>query len=541
MLTGVPELLFWLKETKPPITPIGINQNPGLSSPLPTSKTKTKSIPMAIKRGQINLNIGLTISTKGKKETLMLGTPGRARTADLRVRSATLYPTELRVHKLLYQFNTLALQYVPMVQIRNIGEAEQVLAGYIPQVRELLGKDLTLIRIKPLLAKLGNPESKLKIIHVAGTSGKTSTSYYIASLLKTAGKKVGLTVSPHLDSVTERVQINLEPLPEGVFCQALGEFMDLVQDVDPQPTYFELMIVFVYWYFAKVGVDYAVIETGLGGTFDATNVAGNNDKVCVITDIGLDHTHVLGNTLPEIAGQKAGIIYPKNHVFMYEQSPAVMEVFQSKVKDEQAILNMLSNFDELSRGVKAPAFRALPEYQQRNWLLAEKVYKYLAERDSLPALNDDKLETSMDVQVPGRMDVQQVGGKTIVMDGAHNEQKMTAFVSSFKKLYPNQKAAILLSLKEGKEYEAVLPLLKPICTSLILTTFLTTQDLPATSIHPGVLEKAAHARGFEDVTVEPSHKAAYQQLLAKQDSLVIITGSFYLLSTLRPFILKRND
>ncbi|MFA6088202.1 folylpolyglutamate synthase/dihydrofolate synthase family protein [Mucilaginibacter sp.] len=424
-----------------------------------------------------------------------------------------------------------------MRQIRNITEAEQALAEYMPQVKELLGKDITLVRMEPLLASLGNPQSKLKIIHVAGTSGKTSTSYYVASLLKVAGQKVGLTVSPHLDSVTERVQINLEPLAEDVFCQSLGEFLELIKNVDPRPTYFELVIAFVYWYFAKVQVDYAVIETGLGGTFDATNVAKNSNKVCVITDIGIDHTHVLGNSLPEIAGQKAGIIQAQNQVFMHDQSPAVMEVFHAKSNNEKAILNVLSIAKEQDR----EAFIALPDYQKRNWSLANQVYGYLAQRDSLPALTEDQLIESMRVKVPGRMEVKKLGKKTIVMDGAHNEQKMTAFVSSFKKLYPNQKAAILLSLKEGKEYEAVLPIIKPICSSLIITTFLTAQDLPAVSIHPDILAAAAQKYGFNNVSVDAYYKTAYQQLLATDEPLAIITGSFYLLSTLRPIILSNDD
>lgn len=424
-----------------------------------------------------------------------------------------------------------------MTRIWNIAEAEKVLAGYIPQVKELLGKDLTLVRMKPLLEVLGNPQDKLKIIHVAGTSGKTSTTYYIASLLKTAGQTVGHTVSPHIDSVTERVQINLEPLPEKEFCQVLGEFIDLIEEVDPQPTYFELIIAFVYWYFAKIRVDYAVIETGLGGSFDATNVAGNSNKVCVITDIGLDHTHVLGKTLPLVAGQKAGIIHPGNHVFTYEQSPAVMDVFRARALDQHAILNVLSIYPEEG----SAAFYKLPDYQQHNWRLAKQAYDYLLQRDSLPSLTEAQLTASMEVQVPGRMDVRTVKGKTIVMDGAHNEQKMTAFVNSFKKLYPGQKAAILFSLKEGKEYQTVLPLLEPICNSLIVTTFSAIQDLPAKALDPKILATAAREYGITDVTVEPDQRRAYEKLLKKDEPIVIITGSFYLLSVLRPFILSNND
>lgn len=415
-----------------------------------------------------------------------------------------------------------------------------MLAAYVPQVRELLGKDLTLARMEPLLARLGNPERGLKIIHVAGTSGKTSTAYYIASLLKVAGKRVGLTVSPHLDSVRERVQIDLEPLPEAVFCQALGEFLDLIAEVEPKPTYFELLIAFVYWYFAKIGVDYAVIETGLGGSFDATNVAGNSSKICVITDIGLDHTHVLGDTLTEIAGQKAGIIHNGNQVFMHQQSPAVMGVFEKVTKERNAILNVLSDFENLSRGLFVPEFAKLPQYQQRNWLLAKASYDYIAEQNSLPSLNTVQLAQGMAIQVPGRMEVRALAGKTIVMDGAHNEQKMEAFVNSFKALYPGKKANVLLALKEGKEYKTVLPLIRPICNRLIVTSFKTAQDLPIISINPKVLAAAAKKLGFGIVQTEPDYVKAFQLLLESPKNITIITGSFYLLSSLRPYILKNT-
>ena len=425
-----------------------------------------------------------------------------------------------------------------MIRINNLDEANQALAAYIPQARELLGKDLSLERMQPMLDRLDRPENKLKIIHVAGTSGKTSTTYYIASLLVAAGKKVGHTVSPHVDSVTERVQVDLKPLGEDVFCRELGEFLDLIEGIEPRPTYFELLIAFVYWYFAKIGVDYAVIETGLGGSFDSTNVAGKSDKICVVTDIGLDHIRVLGNTLTEIAGQKAGIIHSDNQVFMYKQSPAVMEVFRTRTKEANGILNMLSNFDDLSRGVKIPEFTKLPEYQKRNFLLAFEVCNYISVRDSLPSFSDGQLAKSMEVQIPGRMDRRIVGGKTIVMDGAHNEQKMTAFMNSFQKLYPNQKAAVLLSLKEGKEYQAVLPLLKPICSQLIVTTFKVAQDLPAVSMDPYKLAQEAKNIGFSEVLVNPDYRNGYEHLLAAPGDLAIITGSFYLLSCIRPSIIN---
>lgn len=428
-----------------------------------------------------------------------------------------------------------------MMQIKNINDANRLLANYVPQVRELLGTDITLERMWPLMEVLGSPQNKLKVVHISGTSGKTSTAYYIANLLHQSGQRVGLTVSPHIDSVTERIQINGEPINEAEFCANLAEFIEIIKTVKLKPTYFELLMAFAYWYFAKVGVDYAVIETGLGGLHDASNVASREDKVCVVTDIGFDHMHVLGNTLAEIAEQKAGIIHNGNQVFMYQQSGEINNVFITTARFKKAILNTLSNRTKASRGEELTEFETLPAYQQRNWQLAYNAFSHITERDNLPAISDADLILSMQTEIPGRMETRQVLGKTLIMDGAHNEQKMQSFVSSLKQLFPNKKAAIVLALKEGKEFEKVLPQLLPICSRLIITTFNILQDLPSKSINPLIISEAAKLNGFKDVTVVNDPKEAYAQLVNSPEDLLIITGSFYLLSCIRPSIITNSD
>lgn len=420
--------------------------------------------------------------------------------------------------------------------LKNIQEAEAALAKYIPMVKEMTGRDITLDRIRVLLAAVGNPHTRLRVIHVAGTSGKTSTAYYIASLLGASGKKIGLTVSPHIDTITERVQVNSMPLAEAEFCGALGELLDLIEAVAPEPSYFELLIAFAYWYFDKTGVDYAVVETGMGGLHDGTNIAARADKVCVITDIGLDHTHILGTTVEEISAQKAGIIYPGNKAFMYGQAPAVNEVFIDYAQRQGAELWLLDQ-SELAQELGQPGLQDLPLYQQRNWLLARAASQYVAERDGLE-LSASGIADSLAVQVPGRMDKISVKGKTVIMDGAHNEQKIRAFVESFLKEYPAQRVPILLSLKQGKEYQSVLPLLKPICSQLVVTTFDVLQDLPSISIDPTVVAESAESLGFQNVQVVPDPNMAFRTLLELPGDLAVVTGSFYLLSCIRPGIIN---
>ncbi|HMH31066.1 MAG TPA: bifunctional folylpolyglutamate synthase/dihydrofolate synthase, partial [Methylomirabilota bacterium] len=130
--------------------------------------------------------------------------------------------------------------------LHNIQEAESALLPYVPLVGQVKA-DTTLDRVWPLMELLGNPQDQLKTIHIAGTSGKTSTAYYMAALLAASGKKVGLTVSPHVDSVTERVQINGQPIPEELFCQELGEFLEIIEQAAQKPSYFELLYAFAIW------------------------------------------------------------------------------------------------------------------------------------------------------------------------------------------------------------------------------------------------------------------------------------------------------
>lgn len=427
-----------------------------------------------------------------------------------------------------------------MNTIHSIKEANAVLANYMPQVKELLGQDITLARMTPLMNMLGNPQDKLRIIHIAGTSGKTSTAYYVANLLRQTGKKVGLTVSPHVDSVTERVQIDLEPVTDAEFCALLGEFVNLIKDVQPLPTYFELLIALAYWYFDRENVDYAVIETGLGGLHDASNIAKRSDKICVITDIGLDHMHVLGTTLEEIALQKAGIIHVNNQIFTYDQSPDVMTVLHAVASQKNATLNVLSNYVTPSREVEI-AMTPMPMYQQRNWLLAKQVFSYITKRDSLSQLGTLELARSIEIKIPGRMEVWHISGKTLIMDGAHNDQKIQAFVASFQAMYPGKKATIVLALKKGKEYQTVLPHLLSISSRLILTAFDTSQDLPVKAINPRILADFAEKIGFVKTEIVADPVDATQQFLTGDDSMLIVTGSFYLLSCVRQAIMRNND
>lgn len=193
------------------------------------------------------------------------------------------------------------------MSINNFKQAEEFLASHIPKTTStIFPGEVGLNRAKDFLHLLGDPQEKLKIIHVAGTSGKGSTCYLISSLLESQGFKVGLHQSPHLTDVTERFQINNQNISKEDFVDYLNKIIPAIEKIK-HITYFEILVGLAFYIFNDKKVDYAVMETGLGGWYDGTNVVSRPDKLSVITKIGLDHTAILGETIEKIALQKAMI------------------------------------------------------------------------------------------------------------------------------------------------------------------------------------------------------------------------------------------
>jgi dihydrofolate synthase/folylpolyglutamate synthase len=346
---------------------------------------------------------------------------------------------ELPLYSSIFRYNIIA-----MTEIKDFAEAEKALARFIPPAgSQRIKYDLD--RMRALMECLGNPQNDIRIIHVAGTSGKTSTCYYLSALLQAAGQKVGLTISPYVESVNERLQIDLEPLPKDQFVAALNEFLPLVETTGLEITYFEVLIALAYWYFARTGVDYAVVEVGLGGLLDGTNVISREDKVCIITDIGLDHTEILGDTLGQIAAQKAGIITSHNQVFMYEQGDEVMDVVGAACSTNEAILNIVST----KQSSALP--QGMPQFQKRNWTLAKAAVDHVCKRDILPEPPDGRLAETMRLQVPARMEKFTVDATEVILDGAHNPQKLSALLSSLGARYPGRKFVFLLALLQSPQ------------------------------------------------------------------------------------------
>lgn len=394
------------------------------------------------------------------------------------------------------------------------------------------GDVYTLDRIRQLMPAIGAPQERMSIIHVAGTSGKTSTCYYITSLLKATGAKVGLSISPHIFNLNERFQINGQPIDEPKLCSLFNEFIEIEGVLELKPTYFELIIAFAFWAFYQEGCQYVVVEVGLGGLKDGTNIIQNPDKVAVITDIGLDHTRILGDSLDKIAFQKAGIINFHNQVFCYNQHRDINQAIDNQAAKMHA---MVHRFDQTDLELQTGFVKDMPLYQRRNWLLAKQVVDFVIIRDGLQIPSQDKLEKSQKLKIPARLQRINVGNKILILDGAHNPQKLEALIASLKQLYPRKSFSVLASFLTSKQETVLQSLVRlhEITDNVIVTEFTPDADLPHTVIPAKSLSNYCKQVNFTKVKTVADRQAAFDELLKSKSDILLITGSFYLIASLK--------
>jgi len=442
------------------------------------------------------------------------------------------------------------------MKITNFSEAQLYLSAHIPtNPKNIFSGGLGLKRIKFLLQLLDNPQDKLKVVHIAGTSGKSSTAYLLSLLLSSANKRAGLFISPHIINIRERIRINNVNISENQFVRNLNEIITCIKRVEESElgrmTYFEILTALAFYFFWMEKIDYAVMETGIGGLLDATNIVGNTNKVCIITKLGLDHTEILGKTLPKIALQKAGIITRNSIVITPEQEPIVSSILKTCAETKRAQLFILRHginykdiqenqdktvftFDFLKTHLSQISLGLLGKHQAENCSLALSAFILLSRRDGF-TFDEEKIRNSLEqANFLGRLSRYRIDGKTVIMDGAHNEQKMKSFIQTVSNLYKGKKFNFLLAFKSTKDFIPLLELISPIAASITITSFkMKTQDWSCTSKKPEVIAKALYQIGFSNYRVVVNPQEALRQLLKSKDKTdIIITGSFYLISTL---------
>lgn len=407
-------------------------------------------------------------------------------------------------------------------------------------------------RVKYTLKLLDNPQEKIKVIHIAGTSGKGSTVTFITNFLTKQGFKVGSTLSPHLIDIRERVQINGKPISKEKFSDYFSKLNLTFEEVAKSKygglTYFEMLMILAFYSFMREQVDYAVIETGLGGTFDASNCIGNINKLCVITKIGKDHTNILGKTIKEIAINKAGIINERQSVLWISSGKISDNIIRQRAKHMESEIFPLSQLRKLHFAKDTASFsfldftlenilvKHLANYQLENLSLALATTVLLSIRDSWQIDSNKLRDTIKNFSFSGRFEFTSYKNRDILLDGAHNPQKMKAFINSLKKKFPNQKFKFILSFKEGKDTTKMIKLIQPLASTITITKFsLSAQDNNLKAVLPEDISKTLIENNYKgELNTYKNLETALQHNLANNQTTsetpIIITGSLYLIS-----------
>lgn len=419
--------------------------------------------------------------------------------------------------------------------------------SYIHEVGNF-GSNYGLERTVKLLDLIGNPHMKSKFIHVAGTNGKGSTTAILAEILKEKGFKVGMYTSPYLEEFEERIQINGENIPKDRLAQLVTKIKKAVDKVIEEgynhPTEFEIITCLMFLYFAEEKIDYGVIEVGLGGRLDSTNVI--TPILSIITSISYDHMNLLGNTLGEIAKEKAGIIKENIPVVIYPQEEEAFKVIEDacfstksnlittdisrgrfiKVLDEDRIYQLVNiTFDEEDFEVKLPL---LGQHQISNLLVALNAYKVLCNKENIKFSIEDIKSAVKKVKWIGRLEVMNKK-PLIVIDGAHNIQGISNLKNNVEKYFKYNKIYLILGILADKEVEKMVKIIAPIAYKVYALTPLSTRAENASELKI-VIDKYNN----NCIAYESYYDAIIDALKeAEEDDLILVSGSLYMIGDMR--------
>lgn len=405
---------------------------------------------------------------------------------------------------------------------------------------------------RELLSRLGNPQEGIKIIHVAGTNGKGSVCAYLNAMLLAGGKKTGLFTSPHLVRINERFQINGEDVSDEQFLDAFLKVEKAAKEYEAEgeghPSYFETLFLMGMLIFKEAGVEYLVMETGLGGRLDATNVV-KKPLACIITSISRDHTEYLGDTLEAIAGEKAGIIKAGVPVIYDASQPGPASVIAAKAKEmgspawpmEPSFYEMKTQSREgitftfaYPGGEKAElAIPYVAKYQMMNASLAFYTMHILQDVHDIP--KNVLAEGLSKIKWPCRMEMAAPG---VIIDGAHNEDGIAQFVSTAGYFAKENEITILFTAVADKHYHEMIG---EICEGIHPSHVVATQIDGSRVVPAEVLAEDFRKAGCTDVCAEPEIGAAYEKALGKKGSgMLFCVGSLYLAGELKAYLAKRN-
>ncbi|MEO1768193.1 Mur ligase family protein [Candidatus Enterococcus ferrettii] len=418
--------------------------------------------------------------------------------------------------------------------------------------RKKFGSRPGLERVQALLDKAGNPEKQVPVIHIAGTNGKGSTVAYLRSMLAAAGLTVGSFTSPYIEEFNERIAINGEPIADDELITWVERYQPLVANLDEQPeingiTEFEVLTAMALDYFLDQQVDVAIVEVGLGGLLDSTNVV--EPILTAITTIGYDHTDILGETLPEIAHQKAGIIKNNIPVVTGNIPTEALTVIKDKAESEQAAIyqydkdyqvkylqpdgNWGERFDFTSESGRLSKLKIslLGRHQIENAGIAIILYQLYCQKKHLPVEEKAIRSGLLAAQWPARME--KISDEPlIILDGAHNDHAVKRLVDNMRREFSQYTIHILFSALETKDVDSMLKDLHKIPHAHM---YITTFDYP----------KALNLSQYDDQETEQFSVVSLWQfglaeILESMDAedLLLVTGSLYFVSEVRQLLLN---
>lgn len=405
-------------------------------------------------------------------------------------------------------------------------------------------------RMQMLLNSLGNPERNIPhYLHITGTSGKGSVTLILSSILKQSGKKVGTLISPSITNMHERWQINGKPMSKPDLVRIVDQIklaLDRMLATSPQnlPSFFEIITAISFIYFAEKKVDYAVIEVGMGGRYDATNILPHKDAA-IITNIGLDHTAYLGSTKEAIAYEKSGIIKKRNRVFTTEHDPRPQEVIRQECELQQADLNVITPTYQVKKTTnpftttfvylhQEYTIPSIGVHQIINTILCIEVAK------SLQMTDKHIKEGLINASLPLRMEVVQKK-PIIILDGAHNPDKIRTTVETTKLLLPTKgKLHLVLGFSHDKNIDKMLQTLAKLPVATIACTRNTTNPFRKVA-DPRSIQKQCkkllpqvECRTF----IDPLDAFTWSKTQQKTSDILLVTGSIFLGGEIRGKIIS---
>lgn len=387
------------------------------------------------------------------------------------------------------------------------------------------GIKLGLENIKTLCKEMGEPQKDYKVIHVAGTNGKGSTSTTIETILLEAGYRVGKYTSPHILKFNERIRANGQDITDEDIVKYYQLVKDIVAKTGLRPTFFEMTTAMMFKYFSDLKLDYVVLETGMGGRFDATNVC--EADICVITNVGLDHTEYLGDTIYKIAKEKAGIIKNCPKVIVADSNPEFLKAISEekaeiinvleKYKDARMKLDFKKFVTRIEIGEESYDFSLFGDYQFKNFLTAYEVVTELG--------IDREIIKKACKKVVWQCRFERYFEKPLViLDGAHNEDGMRELCKIIEQGYRSDEVVIITSILKDKDVKHMLKLMRKISDNIVFTSL---EDNPRGTTGEKILEQLEDKRGC---LVENDIKKAYKIAKNLNKKIIVVCGSFYTLS-----------